>query len=148
MTTTSFKFNGQLRNDYDSEPNSRKFLQMGEYAVGDDGCVYQFVDKDDAISFLIYDCIEQSHMAFNYAEDSTKYELIEEGEFDKIFSGEVEGFEISDFHEDGNVKIKSLSFYERTLYRVYFDNQPEGHPISEDVWDNVDVSDYDVYNEE
>ena len=143
-----YKLNGQIRSNYQSEPTSREFLRMGEYAVGDDGCVYQFVDKDDATSFLIYDCVEQSDMAFNYAEDQNRYELIEEGEFDKIFSGEVEGFEISDFYKDGNVRIKEVSFYERTLYRVYFDNQPEGYPISEDVWDNVDVSDYDIFNEE
>lgn len=139
----NYKLNGVLRNGQ----QSREFLKMGQYAVDDEGCVYQFVDKDDAVSFLIYDCLEEDHMAFNYAEDGAKYELIDEEEFDKIFNGEVDGFEISDFESKGNVRIKVLTFYERTLYRVYFDNQPEGYPISEDCWDSIDVSDYDFYNE-
>lgn len=126
---------GYLREKHLSEPSTREFQLFGEYAVGDDGCVYQVVSKEDAISFLIYDTKDEN-ISFNYAEDETKYELISEGEFDELFIDAERIFENKD------VYIKKIQIHERTLYRVYYQEQTGTH-ISDDEWNNIDFTDYE-----
>jgi hypothetical protein len=128
---------GYLRESHLAEPRVRDFQVFGDYAVGeDDGCVYQVVSREDAISFLIYDT-DDENISFNFAEDDMKYELISEGELDELFIDAITIFENKD------VYIKKIDFHERTLYRVYYQN-PTGTHISNDLWDNIDLTDYEL----
>ena len=66
---------GNLRSQHQNEPSSRSFVIFGQYAIGDDKCVYQVCSREDAISFLVYDT-HDINISFNYAEDGEKWQLI------------------------------------------------------------------------
>ena len=59
----------ELREGSQHDIKNRDFTIISEYeAIDEDGILYQICDKEDAVSFLIYDTYDDQY-CFNYAEE-------------------------------------------------------------------------------
>lgn len=140
------KLTASLRESHLSEPQNRDFLFLGDYAIGDDGCVYQCVSQDDAISFLIYDLDTETSekkfgfpVSFNYAEDGQNYSLINDGCFDAVFSEVREDNFIGESEDYTVIELPIGESYFR-----FYAKEPGENPA--DVsFDTIDKKDLDYY---
>jgi len=131
-------------------PTTQKFQMFKnetEYAVGEDGDIYQIINKNDKEQFdkewekeeahITYKAIystDDDNLFFNYAEDGNEYEKLNSEIFDELIDKDGK------IIYQNNVIIKKLEFYNRILYRVFSKNSKEKDYI--DDWDKIDFKKY------